>query len=46
MTCKRIVAALMCAVISLGTTALSLGVPVTLSAEAATIVDSGNYELV
>ncbi|WP_019679659.1 leucine-rich repeat protein [Ruminococcus flavefaciens] len=43
MNCKRIIAALMCAVISLGTTALSLGVPLTLSAEAATIVDSGNY---
>ena len=43
MNCKRIVAALMCAVIPLGTMALSLGVPVTLSAEAATIVDSGNY---
>ncbi|WP_294412878.1 leucine-rich repeat protein [uncultured Ruminococcus sp.] len=43
MNCKRIVAALMCAVVSLGTTALSLRVPVTLSAEAATIVDSGNY---
>ena len=43
MNCKRIVAALLCVVISLGTTALPLGVPVTLSAEAAEIVDSGTY---
>ena len=43
MNCKRIIAALLCAVIPLGTTALPLGMPVTISAEAADIVDSGTY---
>ena len=43
MRSKRIIAALLCAVIPLGTAALTSGVPVTLSAEAAEIVDSGKY---
>ena len=40
MRSKRIIAVLLCAVIPLGTTVLTPGVPVTLSAEAATVIDS------
>ena len=41
MNCKRIVAALMCAVIPLGIAISPVGAPAVLSAEAASVVDSG-----
>ena len=41
MRSKIIIAALLCAVIPLGTAELPSGVPVSLSAEAATVIDSG-----
>lgn len=41
MNCKRIIAALLCAVMPFGTVILPSQVPISISAEAATVVDSG-----
>jgi hypothetical protein len=41
MNCKRIISTLMCALITFGTTILPVEAPVTLSVEAASVVDSG-----